>query len=129
MCKAKILGAHVTESKHRYWASLEVDQTVLRAAGVHDYEKALVVNVENGARFETYVRAAEPGSGRVVLAGGTALLGNEGDEIGFLVFALVPVENAATYRPKVVKLGADNAVEWARDGDPGEYGLNGRPAG
>jgi len=118
MCKAKVLGACVTDAKRRYWASLEVDADILEAAGIFDYEKVLVVNIENGERFETYVRAAPARSRQVVLTGGAAMLGKPGDEIGFLVFALVPSEQAAQWKPKVVVLNPDNTIKSVTEGDP-----------
>jgi aspartate 1-decarboxylase len=118
VCKAKVLGARVTEANRRYWASLEVDAAILQAAGVLDYEKVLVVNIDEGHRFETYVRAAPSGSGKVVLAGGAATLGKAGDEIGFLVFAVVPVERAAGWKPRVVIVNSDNTIRSATNGDP-----------
>ena len=120
VCKAKVLGARVSDAHHKYWASLWVDADVLKAAHVYDYEKVLVVNLDNGARFETYVRSAPSGSKSMILAGGTAMLGKTGDEIGFLVFALVPEEQILHGNAKVVLLKPDNSIKSITDGDPGE---------
>ena len=56
--RVKVLGARVTDIKHKYWASLEIDKDIIDAAGLYEYEKILVVNIDNGERFETYVKAA-----------------------------------------------------------------------
>lgn len=119
LCKAKVIGAHVTSSEVRYWASLWVDGLILQEAGLRDYEKVLVVNFANAERFETYVRSAAPNSGVVRLAGGAAKLGATGDEIGFLSFAIVSASNAEGWKPKVVVLGESNQVLGVSDGDPG----------
>ena len=121
LCKTKVLAARVTESKTRYWASLEMDSEILRAAGVYDYEKVLVVNVATGARMETYVKSAPAGSRRVVLAGGMARLAEAGDEIGFLSFAVVSPEAAEHWKPKVVALNPDNSIRSVTDGDPATW--------
>ena len=122
VCRAKVLGIRVTELKRRYWASLYVDADILAAASVHDYEKVLVVNIDNGQRFETYVRSAPAGSRSSVLAGGAAALGERGDEIGFLVFAVVPKDCLADWQPKVVVLNPDNTIRSVTTGDPPEEG-------
>ena len=82
MCKAKLNKATVTKCKRNYSGSIAIDSRVLKELNIHPYEKVLVVNRNNGNRFETYVVPAEKGV--VELQGGAALLGKVGDIIGFL---------------------------------------------
>ena len=119
--RVKILGAKVTDIKHKYWASLEIDKDIIEAAGLYEYEKILVFNIDNGERFETYVKAAPAKTGRVLVAGGAAKLANVGDEIGFMVFSTVPEEMAANWKLKVVHLGEGNRVQKIESGDPAEW--------
>ena len=111
LCRAKIMGAVVTEVRHRYWASLEVDADILKAAGMLNFEKVLVVNMENGQRFETYLVEAPAGSGDVVLAGGGAFLGEVGHDLGIAVFAHVDMDEADSVTPRVVVLEDGNKIE------------------
>ena len=111
LCRSKILGARVTEIRHRYWSSLEIDEVILKAAGMHSFERVLVVNLSNGQRFETYLVAAPSGSKQVVLAGGGAFLGKVDDEIGCAVFSIVDESLAALWQLKVVILGAENTIQ------------------
>ena len=59
------------------------------------FEKVLIANIENGARFETYIIPGEPGSGEIQLNGAAARLGEPGDVLTIMVFGYVPVEDAA----------------------------------
>lgn len=118
MCSAKVLALRVTDAKQRYWASLEIDEDILNAAGAYAYERVLVVNIESGERMETYVKPAPSGSRRVVLAGGMARLAKAGDEIGFLTFAFVPEAAARGWKPKVVVMNPDNSIRSVTEGDP-----------
>lgn len=119
--RVKVLGAKVTDIKHKYWASLEIDKDIMDAAGLYEYEKVLVVNIDNGERFETYVKAAPAKTGRVLVAGGAAKLAKVGDEIGFMVFSTVPEEMASGWKLKVVHLGVGNKVQKIESGDPAEW--------
>lgn len=117
LCRAKVMGAVVTEVRHRYWASLEVDKAILSKAGMRNFEKVLVVNMANGQRFETYLVEAEEGSGQIVLAGGGAYLGNIGDDLGFAVFSIVEETAAEGWRVRVVVLEDGNGIKEAYDED------------
>jgi len=111
VCRAKIMGAVVTEVRHRYWASLEVDKKILDSAGMKNFEKVLVVNMVNGKRFETYLVEAPEGEGDIVLAGGGAFLGEVGDDLGLAVFSSIPINEADKHFPKVVILGEGNHID------------------
>lgn len=116
--RVKVLGARVTDVKTKYWASLEIDKDIMDAAGLYEYEKVLVVNIDNGERFETYVKSAPSKSGRVLLAGGAAKLGKVGDEIGLLVFSVIPEKLAKNWKLKVVHLHENNKIKNIELGDP-----------
>lgn len=110
-CTAKIVGAVVTEAAVKYEGSLGLDAAILRAAGVRPYEMALVVNLANGNRFETYLIPKPEGSGAVCLYGGAALLGRPGDELILMISGwLDPAEAALFEGPKVVRLLPGNKL-------------------
>jgi aspartate 1-decarboxylase len=84
---AKIHRAHVTESDLNYIGSLTIDCALMELAGIEPYEKVLVSNFTNGARFETYAIAGPRGSGTISLNGGSARQGLVGDILTIFTFA------------------------------------------
>jgi aspartate 1-decarboxylase len=111
MLKAKIHGATVTSSHLDYEGSLTIDPDLMDYVKILPYEKILVSNLENGNRFETYAICGERGKGEICLNGATAHLGKVGDRIIIFTFALVPTEQAAQVRPRVIRVDARNKVE------------------
>ena len=69
MLKAKIHRAVVRQAELNYVGSITVDSELMDEAGIFEYEKVQIVDVENGSRFETYTIAGEPGSGMICLNG------------------------------------------------------------
>ena len=79
MLKGKIHRAVVTQAELNYVGSITVDSELLNTAGIYEYEKVQIVDVNNGNRFETYTIAGEPGSGVICLNGAAARCASEGD--------------------------------------------------
>lgn len=103
MLKGKIHRATVTQAELNYVGSITVDADLLDAAGIYEYEKVAVVNINNGARFETYTIAGERGSGMICLNGAAARCACVGDKIIIMAYALMtPEEASSDYAPKVV---------------------------
>jgi aspartate 1-decarboxylase len=110
-CTAKIAGAVVTKAAVKYDGSLGVDSAVLKAAGVRPYEMALIANLSNTQRFETYLIPEPAGSGNVCLYGGAAHMGKPGDELILMISGLLePAEAAVFEGPRVVKLASGNKL-------------------
>ncbi|EMM80127.1 aspartate 1-decarboxylase [Leptospira interrogans str. 2006001854] len=108
--KGKIHRATVTDADLNYEGSLTVDMDLVDAAGMRVYEKVSVVNVNNGARFETYIIEGKRGSGEICLNGAAARLGMKGDKIIIITYAQVEEkELASDYTPKVVHV--DEKIE------------------
>lgn len=110
LCKAKLNKAVVTSANIDYSGSLSIDQDILDYLGVYNYEKVMVVNRDNGQRFETYIMAEKPGSRIIGLNGGAAKLGKVGDTIGFVAFCIVDESNAHLIKPKICELGSDGKI-------------------
>lgn len=110
LLRAKIHRATVTETNLDYEGSLSLDSRLLDAAGILPFEKVEVVNLNTGGRFETYAIPAAAGSGTVALNGGAARLGQAGDPVIVLAYALVPAAEAAAHRPRVVFVDGRNRV-------------------
>lgn len=108
--KSKIHQATVTGINMDYEGSIVVDAALMEEVGLVPYEKVLVANMANGARFETYVIPGDTGSRAIELNGATARLGQIGDRVILFSFAAVPAEEARSVTPKVVQLDENNRV-------------------
>jgi aspartate 1-decarboxylase len=86
LLRAKIHRAVVTDANPEYVGSITIDDDLLRKVDIWPGEKVLVADVDNGARFETYVVAAEAGSGTVCVNGSAARLVHKGDKLIIMAF-------------------------------------------
>lgn len=111
MLKSKIHRATVTDADLHYVGSITVDPDLLEAADILEHEQVAVVNVDNGARFETYTIAGERGSGQMKVNGAAARLVHRGDTIIVISYAQYDRAELATYEPVVVHVEAgSNAI-------------------
>ena len=110
MLKSKIHRATVTDCDLHYVGSITIDPVLLEAADIREFEQVAVVDVDNGARFETYTIAGEPGSGDMKLNGAAARLVHRGDTIIVISYAGYDPDELANYSPRVVHVGAHNEI-------------------
>ncbi len=110
MLKAKIHRATVTQAALNYVGSITVDEALLEESGILEYEKVQIVDVENGARFETYTIAGERGSGVMCLNGAAARMVQPGDKIILMAYAQVTPEVAEELKPRVLFVDDKNQV-------------------
>ena len=110
MLKSKIHRATVTGSDLHYVGSITIDPLLLEAADILPYEQVAVVDVDNGARFETSALAGERGAGEITLNGAAARLVHTGDTIIVISYATYDAEELGRYEPLVVHVGRDNRV-------------------
>lgn len=110
MLKSKIHRARVTAADLHYVGSITIDPDLLEAADILAHEQVSVVDVDNGARFETYTIAGERGSGEIKLNGAAARLVHVGDTIIVISYAAYDERELRDYRPRVVHVDAGNAV-------------------
>ena len=110
LLKSKLHRIKVTEAKLDYTGSLTIDEDLMDAVGMYNYEKLLVANVDNGERFETYAMRGPRGSGVCCLNGAAAHKGKVGDLLIVMTWAQVPEEDAKTFVPKVGIVGDDNCL-------------------
>ena len=106
MLKSKIHRATVTDADLHYVGSITVDPDLLEAADILEHEQVAVVNVDNGARFETYTIAGERGSGQMKVNGAAARLVHRGDTIIVISYAQYSRDELLTYEPVVVHVEA-----------------------
>lgn len=111
LLKSKIYKAVVTDVKLEYEGSITIDEEIYKKVGMHTFEKVLVVNNNNGARFETYIIKGEKGSKEICINGAAARLCYKGDRIIIMSFASVEeAEVKDDYAPMVIYLDEKNDV-------------------
>lgn len=110
LMKSKIHRATITSADLHYEGSLTLDTDLMAAADLVEYEEIQVVNVNNGARFTTYVIPGPAGSGVLQLNGAAARLGMAGDVVIVIAYADVKEAEVSQFRPAVVFVDGDNRV-------------------
>lgn len=110
MLKSKIHRATVTQSVLDYIGSITVDETLMEAAGLTEYEKVEIADVDNGARFSTYVICGEANSGIICLNGAAARMVSTGDKVIIMSYAQMTPEEIKENPPKVVFVNDDNTI-------------------
>ena len=108
MLHGKIHRANVTQAELNYVGSITVDTDLLEAAGIYEYQKVQIVDVDNGQRFETYTIAGESGSGTICLNGAAARGVSVGDKIIIMSYAVCDEKEAKQHKPKVVFVDENN---------------------
>ncbi|SRR5690554_6079147 len=108
MCKSKIHRATVTGADLNYEGSITIDALLMEAADIREYEQVQVVNLNNGARFETYAIRGEPGSGDIVLNGAAARLAHPGDRVIIISYAGYEESELEDFEPRLVFVDAAN---------------------
>lgn len=108
--KAKIHRAVVTQADLDYVGSVTIDTRLLREAGILEYEKVQIVDIDNGNRFETYTIAGEEGSGIICLNGAAAKCVSVGDKVIIMAYASMTPDEASTHKPVVLFVDDSNAI-------------------
>ena len=121
MLKGKIHRARVTRCNVDYEGSITIDRDLMAAADLLPYERVDVLNINNGARFNTYVIEGERGSGEICLNGAAARLVAKGDIVIILSYHEVPDDEAHMVTPRLVYVDSENRIidtkgtrEWAK---------------
>ena len=108
VCKSKIHRVTVTDANLNYEGSLTVDQTLLKKSDILPHELVQVVNINNGARFETYAISGKANSGTICLNGPAARLGEIGDVLIVISYSWMEKKEAERFKPKVVHVDKNN---------------------
>ena len=111
MLKGKIHRATVTQAELNYVGSITVDSALLEAAGILEYEKVQVVDIDNGSRLETYTIAGEAGSGVICLNGAAARCVDVGDKVIIMAYCNMTPDEAKTHKPSVVFVDDENKIK------------------
>lgn len=108
--KSKIHRVKVTEANLNYIGSITIDSVLMEAAGIIAGERVYIVDNNNGERLDTYVIPGEPGSGVICLNGAAARKVQPGDIVIIMSYALMPFEEAKTFKPKVIFPNENNQL-------------------
>ncbi|MBM4415487.1 MAG: aspartate 1-decarboxylase [Chloroflexi bacterium] len=112
MLRGKVHRATVTQADLDYIGSITIDETLMEAAGIVEWEQVQVLDVTNGARLMTYAIAGPAGSGVIGINGAAAHLVHVGDIVIVLNYEGVPAERVAAHRPRLVHVdGANHMVD------------------
>ncbi|MDQ1455079.1 MAG: aspartate 1-decarboxylase [Actinomycetota bacterium] len=106
MMKSKIHRATITGANLEYVGSITLDRTLMELADVREFEQVAVLDIDNGARFETY--AMQGGPGDVILNGAAARLVQPGDRVIVITYAVYDEAELATYAPRIVHVDEAN---------------------
>ena len=110
LLKAKIHRAIVTQADLNYVGSVTIDTNLLREAGIMEYEKVQIVDINNGNRFETYTISGEEGSGIICLNGAAAKCVSVGDKVIIMAYANMSPDEAANHKPNVLFVDEKNSI-------------------
>lgn len=111
MLKGKIHRATITGADINYEGSIEIDSSLLSAAGIIPFEQVDVWNLSNGERFTTYALPAPRGSGKVAVNGAAARKAQPGDEVIIAAFVSMSEKQALSWKPKIVHLDEKNRLK------------------
>ncbi|CUU48180.1 MULTISPECIES: aspartate 1-decarboxylase [Clostridium] len=111
MLKGKIHRATVTQAELNYVGSITIDKTLMEASGILENEKVQIVDINNGARLETYVIPGKRDSGVICLNGAAARLVQPGDKVIIIAYAQMNEDEARKYKPSVVFMNEDNTIK------------------
>ena len=118
MLKSKLHRAHVTHSELHYEGSCAIDEALLEAADIHEYEQIQIYNVSNGERFTTYAIRAERNSGVISVNGAAAHKAEPGDIVIIATYAQYSELELARYAPNLVYVNPENRIIGTRNNIP-----------
>lgn len=108
LLKCKIHRATVTDADLNYEGSITIDRALMDVAGIFPYEKVGILNVNNGARFDTYVIEGVAHSGTICLNGAAARMVQKGDLIIIVSYTAMTPNEAKNWKPTVIRVDAQN---------------------
>jgi len=118
LLKAKLHRACVTHAELDYEGSCAIDENLLEAAGIREYEQIQIYNIANGERFVTYAIRAEAGSRIISVNGAAAHKASPGDRLIICTYATLNQQELVTFKPSLVYLDEQNHVTHSRNSIP-----------
>ncbi len=118
MLKSKLHRACVTQVELEYEGSCAIDEDLLDAADIHEYEQIHIYNIDNGERLVTYAIRAERGSGTISVNGAAAHKASQGDRVIICTYSTLSAQEQGQFSPKLVYLDEDNKITHTRNSIP-----------
>jgi aspartate 1-decarboxylase len=118
LLKAKLHRARVTHSELEYEGSMAIDEALLEAAGILEFEQIQVYNLANGERFTTYAIRAERDSGIISVNGAAAHKASPGDRVIICIYAILNAQELANHKPTLVYVDENNRITHTRNHIP-----------
>ena len=107
--KSKLHRATVTDANLNYEGSITIDAELLKVAQMHAWEKVDVLNVNNGARFSTYIMPCK--KGEICLNGAAARMATPGDKVIIVTYTYIQEQDAENWQPKIILLDDKNNIK------------------
>ncbi|HBG47077.1 MAG TPA: aspartate 1-decarboxylase [Deltaproteobacteria bacterium] len=111
MLKSKIHRGTVTDANLDYEGSVAIDEALMEAAGIYEFEQVQIYNIKNGNRLTTYAIKGERGSGVISINGAAAHLADRGDLVIIASYSVLEDEEARKHSPVLVYVDADNSIK------------------
>ncbi|MFC1747580.1 aspartate 1-decarboxylase [Pseudomonadota bacterium] len=118
MLKTKLHRARVTHAELEYEGSCAIDDDLLKASGIREYEQIHIYNISNGERFTTYAIRAEAGSGIISINGAAARKASVNDLVIICSYVGIAEEALAEFKPKLIYMGENNSISHTGDEIP-----------
>lgn len=108
---SKLHRGTVVECDINYNGSIKIAEDLLEASGMHEFERVEVFNINNGARFSTYIIKGEKGSGMIGINGAAARLAQVGDKVIIINYGMMDGTEMQAHKPRIVILGDENKID------------------
>lgn len=108
---SKIHRATVTDADLNYVGSITIDEDLIKAAKLKEWQKVEILNINNGERFQTYVIKGKAGSGTICINGAAARKAQKGDKVIIVSYAYLEPDKAEEFVPTVVLVDDNNKIE------------------
>ena len=108
--ESKIHRATVTDANLEYVGSITIDETLLDAAGMREWQKVEILDVNNGERFQTYIIKGAPNSGVICLNGAAARKVQKGDKVIIVTYVSLTEDEIVSHQPKIVIVDDNNKI-------------------
>ena len=105
---SKIHRATVTDANLEYVGSITIDEVLMQKAGMREWQKVEILDINNGERFQTYIIKGEPNSGVICLNGAAARKVQKGDKVIIVAYAILNEQEILTHKPKIVMVDENN---------------------
>lgn len=107
---SKIHRATVTDANLEYVGSITIDETLMNAAGMREWQKVEILDINNGERFQTYIIKGEPNSGVICLNGAAARKVQKGDKVIIVTYVTLNETEMLNHKPKIVIVNDNNRI-------------------